>query len=395
MKRLILMGLVIIPGLLFAQKALKPNTGKAHTLWNQGKLDEAKEMIDLCAISEKTMTDGKMWYYRGLIYASIDTTSNETYNALSNNALKVAMESFKKAESLKKGNSEYYTPDQTGYPVIFSQQLEMLWGYYLQAGVEDYQYEDLESAYKNFVKCTLVKPEDTTGYFYGALAAELLEEKETAYKLIQEYFEVGGTSIDGYQSLLRYYMTNEDYDNALKTLTDARAKYPDNRDLSKQEIDILIRTEKVDQARNKLEEEIKVEPNNTLLHFALGMLNERVGENEAAIKNYENALKVDATNYDAAYNMAALYFNDAIKVRNEMNKLGNTAADKKKALEMDKLLVSKYSETLPHWQRLEKLKGDECIVLETLANIYFQLGMDKEERAMQQKIKMYACDEIE
>jgi tetratricopeptide (TPR) repeat protein len=395
MKRLILMGLVLIPGLLFAQKAPKPNINKALTSWKQGKLDEAKEMIDLCAVSEKTMNDGKTWYYKGLIYASLDTTSNEAFQKLSPNALEISAQAFVKAETLKKGNSEYYITDAMGFPVIMTQQLEMLWGYYLEAGVEAYQYEDLEGAYTNFVKCTLIKPKDTTGYFYAALAAEMLEENESSYALLNDYFKVGGNSVDGYQSLYRYYMNKEAYDNALGVLDRAKAIYPNNRDLSKQEIDILIKTERIDQARTKLQDEIEVEPNNTVLHFALGMLNERVGEIETAKENYKQAIKVDGTNYDAAYNLAALFFNDAILVRNEMNKLGNTAADKKKAQELDKILVQKYKDTLPHWQRLEKMKGDECIVLETLANIYYQLGMDKEERATNQKIKMYACDEEE
>ena len=395
MKRLILMGLVILPGLLFAQKAPKPNINKALTSWKQGNLDEAKEMIDLCATSEKTMADGKTWYYKGLIYASLDTTTNEQFQALVSDPLTISMKAFEKAETMKKGGSEYYITDQMGFPLIKSQQLEMLWGFYLEAGVEAYQYEDLEGAYTNFVKCSLVKPTDTTGFFYGALAAEMLEDYETSYTLLKDYFKVGGNSIDGYQSQYRYYMTKEDYDNALATLNKARAIYPNNRDLSKQEIDILIKTEKIDQARTKLQEEINEEPDNTILHFALGMLNERVGELETAKVNYAQALKVDAANYDAAYNLAALYFNDAVKVRNDMNKLGNTAADKKKAQELDKVLVQKYTETLPHWQRLEKMKGDECIILETLANIYYQLGMDREERAMNQKIKMYACDDEE
>ncbi|HMQ00336.1 MAG TPA: tetratricopeptide repeat protein, partial [Cyclobacteriaceae bacterium] len=263
----------------------------------------------------------------------------------------------------------------------------------LESGVDAYQFDDLEGAYSNFVKCTLVKPEDTTGYFYASLAAEMLDKPDHAYDLIKDYFKTGGKSIDGYQSLIRFYQNKEDYDNALATLEKAKKIYPGNRDLPKQEIDIYIKTNRVTEARDKLAEEVRAEPDNAVLTFALGQLNETLGDLEAAKKNYSDALKLDPSFYDAAYNLGALYFNDALKVRNEMNRLGNTAADKKKAQELDKVLVQKYKDTLPHWQRLEKMKGDECIVLLTLSNIYYQLGMDREERAMQQKIKMYACDE--
>jgi len=44
-----------------AQKAKKPNINKAKTLWTQGKLDEAKSMIDAATEYEKTMNEGKTW----------------------------------------------------------------------------------------------------------------------------------------------------------------------------------------------------------------------------------------------------------------------------------------------------------------------------------------------
>ena len=59
-----------------AQKKQKPNINKALKSLQEGQLAEAKEMIDAATTYEKTMDDGKTWYYRGLIYAAIDTTSN-------------------------------------------------------------------------------------------------------------------------------------------------------------------------------------------------------------------------------------------------------------------------------------------------------------------------------
>src|SRR5688572_2017745 len=106
MKKVILI-LLLIPAVVFAQKPVKPNLSKALSLWQEGKLGEAKDMIDAATTYEKTMNDGKTWYYRGLIYASLDTTSNETFKALSPNALTVAIESFKKADQMK-GKSEYF-----------------------------------------------------------------------------------------------------------------------------------------------------------------------------------------------------------------------------------------------------------------------------------------------
>src|SRR5262245_9514055 len=111
MKRIILIVLMLVSAFAYAQKPVKPNLNKALASWQAGKLDEAKEMIDAATTYEKTMNDGKTWYYRGLIYASLDTTSNEKYKALEANALKVSLESFKKADEMATGGKEYFIND--------------------------------------------------------------------------------------------------------------------------------------------------------------------------------------------------------------------------------------------------------------------------------------------
>src|SRR5687767_12482693 len=81
MKKVLLI-LLLIPAFVFAQKPVKPNLNKALSLYQEGKLSEAKDMIDAATTYEKTMNDGKTYYYKGLIYAALDTTSNATYKAL-------------------------------------------------------------------------------------------------------------------------------------------------------------------------------------------------------------------------------------------------------------------------------------------------------------------------
>ena len=113
MKRITLLLLLLAAVSVYAQKAVKPNLNKALSSWKEGKLDEAKTMIDLATTYEKTMNDGKTWYYRGLIYTSIDTTSNEAYKALATDAFATAMESFKKGDELN-GGKEHFIQDAMG-----------------------------------------------------------------------------------------------------------------------------------------------------------------------------------------------------------------------------------------------------------------------------------------
>jgi hypothetical protein len=95
MKKVILV-LLLAPIIALAQKPIKPNLNKALNLWKDGKLDEAKAMIDVAETDPKLSLDGKTFYYKGLIYAALDTTSNETFKKLAENPLDIALAAFDK-----------------------------------------------------------------------------------------------------------------------------------------------------------------------------------------------------------------------------------------------------------------------------------------------------------
>ncbi|HET9054517.1 MAG TPA: hypothetical protein VFM90_10100, partial [Cyclobacteriaceae bacterium] len=107
MKKLFLI-VLLAPALVHAQKAPKPNTNKILSLYQSGKYKEAKEQADVTVADPKLSTDGKAWYYRGLVYATLDTIQDESISALDANALAVAVESFKKSEEFNKKGTEYF-----------------------------------------------------------------------------------------------------------------------------------------------------------------------------------------------------------------------------------------------------------------------------------------------
>ena len=64
---------------------------------------------------------------------------------------------------------------------------------------------------------------------------------------------------------------------------------------------------------------------------------------------------------------------------------------------MDKVLVEKFKVALPYWEKAEKLKTDDVAsqldVLDKLSNIYYYLGEDAKQRAVDQKIKLLGGDQ--
>lgn len=395
MKRIIFLMLMLMAVAVSAQKKQKPNISKALKSLQDGQLAEAKQMIDDATTYEKTMDDGKTWYYRGLIYAAIDTTSNQSFKSLADDPFKTALESFAKADQLAKAGSEYFTTDpNTVIPVTKTQQIQQLANFYLNRGATLYQSDSLEEALKNFEKTQVVLPGDTTAYFYAGFVANSLEDHDKALANFEKYIEKGGTSPDAYSLMINTYSgPKEDKEKALEVARDAAKKFPENSEFPKVEIGLLIDLNKVEEAKTGLEKAVVREPDNKMYHFYLGYVNSKLEKWEEAKKNFGEALRVDPAYFDAQYYLAQVYLIDAGKIMDQVKNLGISAADKKKQAELDKILVEKYKIALPHWEKAEQLKPNDLDVLDRLRTIYYYLGDDANEKRVSQKLKTLNADE--
>jgi tetratricopeptide (TPR) repeat protein len=406
MRRIIFLVLMLAGAAALAQKQQKPNTAKALKLMQEGKLNEAKDMIDAATTYEKTMNDGNTWYYRGLIYTAIDTTSNEAFKSLDPQPLKVALESFAKADQMAKAGKEYFVmPEGTFQPVTKTQQMEMLANYYLDKGIKQFQDEaDNEAAIRSLKKTELLintqfneksrYANDTLTYYVTALVAQQSDSLDLAVASANKYLEKGGKGKDAHLILYQIYNSGpmENKDKALEVVRNARKALPNNPDFPKLEIGMLIDMGKIAEAKTSLEEALKTEPDNKILHFYLGYTNSKTENMEEAKKNFNNALRIDPGYFDAQYYLAQLYLIDANKIRDQLKSLGMSAADKKKAAELDKQLVEKFKIALPYWEKAEKLNPKDTDVLERLRTIYYYLGDDTNEARTGKRLKELGAD---
>lgn len=395
MKKVILI-LLLAPALAFAQKPIKPNLNKVLNFWKDGKLQEAKEMIDVAETDPKLSLDGKTFYYKGLVYASLDTTSNEAYKSLAQEPLKTAMEAFAKAETMAKGKG-YFIQDAMGMPVMKEQQMLMLANHYLNKGANAYQDEDFDAAVAGFKKTQAILPTDTTAYFYAGYAYYQKEEYKEAIEQFKQYLINGGTSSDAYSLIINTYSgALENKEEALVWVAKAKEKYPTNADFPKVEIGLLIDLNKIDEAKKGLESAVAKEPENKILHFYLGYVNSKLEKWEDSKANYNAALKIDPDYFDAQYYLAQIYLIDAEKVKRDMNNLGITKEDQKKKLELDKLLVEKYKVALPYWEKANTMKIEDTNsrieVLDKLSIMYYYLGEDAKAAAVEKKLKELGVD---
>lgn len=210
----------------------------------------------------------------------------------------------------------------------------------------------------------------------------------SASSSLSSYIKEGGKSPDAYSLLVNINSgPKENKEKALEIARTAKEKFPNNADFPKVEIGLLIELNKIDQAKGGLEAAVKREPENKLYHFYLGYVNSKLEKWDDAKKNFEDALKIDPSYFDAQYYLAQIYYIDASKVRDEMKNLGITAADKKRKVELDKIVVEKFNKAKPYWEKAEKMNPTDVDVLDKLSAIYYFLGDDANVERVQKRLK--------
>jgi len=400
MKKVILI-LLLVPVFVVAQKPVKPNLNKALALMQEGKLGEAKDMIDAATTYEKTMGDGKTWYYRGLIYASLDTTSNKTYKALSANALEIAIESFKKADQLSKGDTEYFINDPDDIASAANNtkpvQIERLSNYYLDQGIKLVQLDEpdylgsiakIEKSKLVFENAMTSYSNDTLAYYVLALAAQSAEKYDTAINAVNQYIKKGGKTKEAYLILYQIYIgPKSNKEKALELVREAKKALPNEQQFPLMEIELLIDLQKVAEAKTGLEQAVTKDPGNKVLHFYLGYINTAQNSLSDAKTNFEQALKIDPKYFEAQLYLARIVGEDAKKIKRQINVLGITPADKKKKLELDAVYVEKLKNALPYWVQAEKLNPSDREPLDELYAIYSDLGNDAEVKRIEKRYK--------
>lgn len=364
-----------------AQK--KPKINKANSARENGELAEAKSIIDDAIVHEKTKDDGKTWYYRGLIYATLDTTSNEQYANLSENALEEALKAFKKADEIDPEGKNYYVTGANGFPELKDQQLNNYYNFYYNQAISAFQNKDYEGAVDGFKSAYAILPSDTNAYVNAAYAAHNGELYEKAVENYSLAIEKGANSKDLYYNYVNILSTAlKDKEKALEVLNQAIKNFPNNGDLQKTRINLFIELDKIDEAKADLEAAIKVEPENPNLLFTLAVLNDEVGDREGAVSTYKRALEVDPNHYESNFNYGVILINEANDVIKESNNLGMSKADIKKSKALQPVITEKLKTALPQWEKINEVKPGDQQTLETLLYIYTQLNMREKAKAI-------------
>jgi len=336
---------------------------------NSKDLLKAKEAIDAAALHESTSVQGKTWYYRGLIYNML--AEDETTKVDGNDYAAEALVSLKKSLSL---NDKRFRDDDKVIQILKELSVNTF-----NSGVEFYKTRDFKTSYAKFnstadINAAIVENGEkepvssATAIEYAAISASnanLNEEAIAAYEKLMTIDKVN----NHYFNLANIYKKMGDNAKYEETLEIGSKAFPDDANIIIAQLNILIKAGKTSEAMDKIDKAIELQPENDMLYFVKGNTLENAGQIDEAIVLYEKAAEINPKNDKALYNIGAVYFKQANKLIEEMNKLTMSAADTKKYEELNTERKNIYRKAKPYFEKVLELVPTDAVSKKALNKI--------------------------
>ena len=330
-----------------------------------GKYAEAKEAIDKAVEHPKTNAKSKTWRYRGNIYFNIFNSETKEVVDLSNNPMKEAASSFKKAMELDPKGS--YNKEMEGPLMLGRSKL-------INKGVEHFQNKAYPEAFSQFETAIFVSEVmgevDSVAIFNAALSAEGKGDLDLAAKFYQKAIDINYGGANTYSFLSSVYQRQEKVDETIAVIQKGREAYPNDENLIREESNIFLKTKDYAKAEESIKASIEKDPTNHVLHFSLGSVYDNLKKYDQAETAYKKALEIDPEYFEANFNIGALYFNKGVAVNNEANEIKDNKLYKKKQAEAN----IAFEKAIPYLEKARSLNGSDRDTLMSLKQLYGRLG---------------------
>tara|TARA_B110000211_G_scaffold98836_1_gene115105 strand:+ start:199 stop:1395 length:1197 start_codon:yes stop_codon:yes gene_type:complete len=394
MNKKIILSLLISSFTLVAFSQSK-NVQNAFNSFRQENFAEAKYFIDLAANNESTANDAKMWNYRAKIYLEI----MQKYPDIDENAVFEATESHIRClDRDKKGRISVrkWTREEDVLSGLIA------CGYNLfNSGVEDYNEKKYKNALRKYDEIFRIIPLDKDNllergninensiYKNQYLAALQLEDIDAQLDYLGKSIKKNTEDPTIYYYISNIYSEKGDLNLALEYILKGREKFSNEIILINTEIDLSIKMGKSTQEIvSKLSDAIDLDNSNEVLYIIRSQMYSKLNDNVLAEKDLISALSINPESSSANNNLASLYLSMTEPLVKERNNLGYR--ETKKIDNLDRKIEELQKKSLPFLVKyisLKEIVGEfDKAALNTLASIYYNLGMEKESTETRSKL---------
>lgn len=412
-KQLLLIGLLFISSLTFAQKK---EIKKAEKAVKAGEITEAIGYISQAeALLGGADAKLKTQFYLVKGEAYLADAGNNNFEKM-----KAAAEAFNEAEALGGAEQERLKIGRQNLRVAL-----------VNSAINDQNAKKYDLAAEKLYTSYMASKKDTSDLYYAAGNAVNGQDYPTALKYYNQLLDLGYTGVrqefvatdaetgkvvpfadkserdlallsgkytnpgdrvtesvkgDILQKITLIYISQGENEKALALMAEARKANPDDVNLIRSEADIAYKMGDMEKYASLMNEVIKSDPNNPELYYNLGVSAGQQGNDEKALEYYRKALELKP-GYDLAQiNIAASLLKGEGAIVEEMNNLGTSAKDDARYEVLKQQRKDLYLEVVPYLESALNSRSDNIELVRTLMNIYSQLGEDDKFKAMKAKL---------
>lgn len=363
--------------------AQKGKVASALTLIDQGSLDKAKEAIDQALVHEKTKNWPNTFFAKGrlcqAVYQSEDT---KVRSYCSEDPLAEAYAAYEKAMELD-------SKDKIRKRIIANMIYNSLAVDLFTEGSKKFEAKDYTGALKSFETQIKVTESDNyagavdTGMYYNAgLAAINSGSYENAIPYFEKCAEMQYLGITPYYQIYESYLGLGDTIKAESILMELPSKFPGDKSIKLQLIDLYIKSGKNEEALKQLELAKAEDPDNYSLYFAEGIIYLNQNSYDEAIADLEKSIELKSDMYDSQYGLGAAYINKASDMFTKANDI--MEVNKYQAAIDEAMTV--FAKALPYMEAALELKPDDIYALRSLRELYYRLKMTDKYEAIKAKL---------
>jgi tetratricopeptide (TPR) repeat protein len=367
-KVFLLIGVICISTFAFAQKG---KVTSAMTLIEQGTLDKAKEALDQAMTDPKSMNWFNTYFAKGKLCQAVYKSDNPKFKAFYTDPLGEAYTAYEKAMELDtKGSTKKKII--TGM-VYNSLALDL----YSQGGAQ-FEAKDFAGALKSFenqIKITesdkYVGITDTGMYYNAGLAAMNAGKHDEAIKYFEKCGEMKYLGVTPYFQISQSYLEMGDTVKAEALLKSLPDKFPGDKNITLQLIDLYIKAGKNDDALKNLAIAKADDPGNYSLFFAEGVIFLNQLKYDEAIADLTKSVELKSDFYDSQYGLGAAYINRA----SDMFVKANDIMDVNKYNAAIEEAMKVFAKALPYMEKANELKANDVYAMRGLKELYYRLKM--------------------
>jgi tetratricopeptide (TPR) repeat protein len=367
-KVFLLLAVICISTGAFAQKG---KVTSAMTFIEQGTLDKAKEALDQAMTDPKSMDWFNTFFAKGKLCQAVYKSDNPTFKAFYADPLGEAYAAYEKAMQLdSKGGIKKRII--TGM-VYNSLALDL----YSQGGSQ-FDAKDFAGALKSFetqIKITesdkYVGITDTGMYYNAGLAAANAGKHQEAIKYFEKCAEMKYLGINPYFQISQSYLETGDTLKAEELLKSLPDKFPGDKSVTLQLIDLYIKAGKNEEALKNLAIAKADDPGNYSLYFAEGIIYLNANKYDEAITDLAKSVELKSDLYDSQYGLGAAYINKA----SDMFVKANDIMDVNKYNTAIEGAMAVFAKALPFMEKANELKPNDVYAMRSLKELYYRLKM--------------------